>query len=157
MCTVQNFTDQTGYAFAFGGNDPTSPAKTFIGTSDFFLLDNFSNYSFWLFQYAFSAAATTIVAGTLAERCQMAAYLCYSLVLSGWVYPVVVHAIWSHNGWLSASSIDPLWSVGMVDFAGSAVVHITGGTTGLFATMILGARRGRYVCQKLRILDQIVQ
>ena len=134
-----------GYAFAFGNNDPTSTQKTFIGTSNFFLMNDFTNYSFWLFQYAFSAAATTIVAGTLAERCQMAAYLCYSCVLSGWVYPVVVHAIWSHNGFLSASSVNPLWGVGMVDFAGSAVVHITGGTTGLFATIILGARRGRYV------------
>ena len=39
--------------------------------------------AFWMFQYAFSAASATIVAGTLAERCQMAAYLCYSVMLTG--------------------------------------------------------------------------
>lgn len=54
-----------GYAFAFGGDNK------FIGNGSFFLMD-VDNLSFWLFQYAFSAASATIVAGTLAERCQMA-------------------------------------------------------------------------------------
>jgi Amt family ammonium transporter len=132
-----------GYAFAFGGQNENSPNKTFMGYANFFLID-VDDYAYWLFQYAFSAAAATIVAGTLAERCQMAAYLCYSVLLSGWVYPIVVHAVWNPNGFLSAHSIDPLWGTGMVDFAGSGVVHVTGGTTALFATMILGPRRGRF-------------
>jgi Amt family ammonium transporter len=132
-----------GYAFAFGGMDETSPNKTFVGSGNFFLID-VDDYAYWLFQYAFSAAAATIVAGTLAERCQMAAYLCYSVLLAGWVYPIVVHAIWNPNGFLSAHSVDPLWGTGMVDFAGSGVVHVTGGTTALFATIILGPRRGRF-------------
>jgi len=132
-----------GYAFAFGGENPASPQKTFIGHTNFFLM-NVDDYAFWFFQYAFSAAAATIVAGTLAERCQMAAYLCYSLMLTGWVYPVIAHAIWSTNGFLSASNVDPLWGVGMVDFAGSGVVHVTGGITALFATIILGPRKGRF-------------
>jgi Amt family ammonium transporter len=76
----------TGYGLAFGGqNDTTS--TTFIGTSDFASVGPSS--SFWFFQYTFSATSVTIVAGTLAERCQMAAYLCYSVVLAGFVYPVV--------------------------------------------------------------------
>jgi hypothetical protein len=58
----------------------------------------------------------------LAERCQMAAYLCYSVLLTGFVYPVVAHSIWSRNGFLSSGNVDPLLGVGMVDFAGSAVV-----------------------------------
>jgi len=132
-----------GYAFAFGGSDHDSSDKTFIGNANFFLKDE-DDYAFFLFQYAFSAASATIVAGTLAERCQMAAYLCYSVMLTGWVYPVVAHSIWSPNGFLSAYSIDPLWGVGMIDFAGSGVVHVTGGVTALFATMILGPRRGRF-------------
>jgi len=132
-----------GYALAFGGMDPDSPTKTFIGTKNFFLMD-VDDLAFWMFQYAFSAASATIVAGTLAERCQMAAYLCYSVMLTGWVYPVIAHAIWNPNGFLSANSVDPLWGVGMIDFAGSGVVHLTGGTTALFATMILGPRRGRF-------------
>lgn len=132
-----------GYAFAFGGDDPTDPKKTFIGTSNFFLMD-VEDLAFWLFQYAFSAASATIVAGTLAERCQMTAYLCYSILLGGFVYPVVAHSIWSPQGFLSATAVEPLWGVGMIDFAGSGVVHMTGGTTALFATMILGPRRGRF-------------
>jgi Amt family ammonium transporter len=142
-----------GYAFAFGrsGDDPDK--KTFIGTSNFFLMD-VEDYAFWLFQYAFSAASATIVAGTLAERCQMAAYLCYSVMLTGWVYPIIAHSVWSQQGWISAYAADPLWGVGMVDFAGSGVVHVTGGITALFATMILGPRRGRFHDDSGRRLDR---
>jgi ammonium transporter, Amt family len=117
---------------------------------------DFENYAFWMFQYAFSAASTTIVAGTLAERCQMAAYLCYSLLLAGFVYPVVSHAIWSPYGFLSAAVTkeNPLFGSGVVDFAGGGVVHFTGGTTALFATMILGPRRGRFHDDEGRKLDK---
>lgn len=141
-----------GYAFAFGdGSNPNG----FIGTTNFFLMD-FDDYSFWMFQYAFSAASATIVAGTLAERCQMAAYLCYSLLLAGFVYPVVSHSIWSHNGFLSSAvaNENPLFDSGVVDFAGGGVVHLTGGTTALFATMILGPRRGRFHDDEGRKLDK---
>jgi ammonium transporter, Amt family len=79
-----------GYAFAFGGQNE-STETTFIGTKSFASIDD---ASFWFFQYTFSATSVTIVAGTLAERCQMAAYLCYSIVLAGFVYPVVAHAVW---------------------------------------------------------------
>ena len=112
------------------------------------------DYSFWLFQFAFSAASCTIVAGTLAERCQMAAYFCYSLLLAGFAYPVIVHSIWSHHGFLSVYKEDPLFGIGVVDFAGGCVVHLTGGTTALFATMILGPRRGRFHDEQGRKLDK---
>lgn len=130
----------SGYAFSFGGQNERSDT-TFIGTTSF---GNIDDPAFWFFQYTFSATSVTIVAGTLAERCQMAAYLCYSVVLAGFVYPVVAHSIWSNNGFLSISNIDPFLDSGVVDFAGSGVVHITGGTTALLATMILGPRRGRF-------------
>jgi Amt family ammonium transporter len=86
----------------------------------------------------------TIVAGTLAERCQMAAYLCYSVVLVGIIYPVIAHAVWSNNGFLNHEKTNPLFGSGAIDFAGSGVVHLTGGITALFATTILGPRRGRF-------------
>lgn len=144
-----------GYAFAFGNTTaidaPTT--KSFMGTTNFFLV-GVEDLSFWFFQYVFSAAAVTIIAGTLAERCQMIAYLCYSLLLSGWVYPIIVHAIWSSRGFLSASAVDPLFGVGMVDFAGSGVVHLTGGTTALFAAIILGPRRGRFHDESGRRLEK---
>jgi ammonium transporter, Amt family len=138
-----------GFALAFGGSDPTSPTKTFIGTSNFFL-HGIEDYSFWIFQYAFSAASATIVAGALSERCQMTAYVAYSVVLTGLVYPVVAHAIWDAQGFLSAINVKPLFDVGLIDFAGSGVVHVTGGVTSLIAAAIIGPRRGRYVRQETK-------
>ena len=126
---------------AFGGqNDSTD--TTFIGTTDFVTTN--PSPAFWFFQFTFSATSVTIVAGTLAERCQMTAYMCYSLVLAGFVYPVVAHNVWSNNGFLSQTNINPLLDSGAIDFAGSGVVHLTGGTTALIATLILGPRRGRF-------------
>ena len=72
------------------------------------------------------------------------AYLCYSFILAGFVYPVVAHTVWSNNGFLSITNVSALLNVGSVDFAGSGVVHLTGGTTALLATLILGPRRGRF-------------
>ena len=96
-----------GYAFAYGGMDFSDPNKTFIGTENFFLM-GVDNLMFWLFQFAFAASSATIVAGTLAERCQMAAYLCYSLTLTGFVYPVVAHSVWSPQGFLNAKAVNPV-------------------------------------------------
>lgn len=131
-----------GYAFAFGG-DATGEGTTFIGTSNFFGTGDI-DLPFFFFQYTFCAASATIVAGTLAERCQMAAYLCYSFFLTGFIYPVVAHAGWSTTGFLSTANSSPMFGIGMIDFSGSGVVHLTGGTTALYATYILGSRRGRF-------------
>lgn len=141
-----------GYAFSFGGGADATQ-KTFIGTSNFFSLGDIDP-AFWFFQYAFSATSVTIVAGTLAERCQMAAYLCYSIFLVGFVYPVVAHAIWSQNGFLSTFNASPFNSIGVLDFAGSGVVHLTGGTTACIATYILGPRRGRFYDSRGKPLDK---
>ena len=141
-----------GYAFAFGGTFG-STETTFIGKENFFLM-GVENDSFWLFQFAFCATSATIVAGTLAERCQMTAYLAYSIMLAAFVYPVVVHSIWSQSGFLSANNVNPLWGSGVVDFAGSCVVHITGGMTALIATLILGPRTGRFYDLKGKPLDE---
>eukprot|EP00339_Tiarina_fusa_P026250 CAMPEP_0117032456 /NCGR_PEP_ID=MMETSP0472-20121206/23262_1 /TAXON_ID=693140 ORGANISM="Tiarina fusus, Strain LIS" /NCGR_SAMPLE_ID=MMETSP0472 /ASSEMBLY_ACC=CAM_ASM_000603 /LENGTH=575 /DNA_ID=CAMNT_0004741095 /DNA_START=30 /DNA_END=1757 /DNA_ORIENTATION=- len=133
-----------GYAFAFGdGSNPNG----FIGTTNFFLMD-VEDYTFWIYQYAFSAASATIVAGTLAERCKMGAYAYYTTIVSGFVYPVVVHVIWSNYGVLSPFKENPFLGAGVIDFAGSGVVHMTGGCIALIATWVLGPRRGRFHDEK---------
>ena len=131
-----------GYAFAWGGSG-IEEETTFIGTENFFLMD-VQNKAFWLFQFAFAATSATIVAGTLAERCQMISYLLYSTALTAFIYPVIVHAIWNKNGFLSSYNANPLLGIGTIDFAGSIVVHITGGLTALIAAWLLGPRKGRF-------------
>ena len=64
-----------------------------------------------------------------------------------------MHAIWSPQGFLSAHRENPLWGCGFVDFAGSTVVHFTGGFTALIATYLLGPRRGRFYDTRGKLLD----
>ena len=134
-----------GYSFAFG------TGNSFIGSSNgLYLLNdvvNGTDYIDFFFQFAFAASAATIVAGTIAERCKMAAYFCYALMLTSFVYPVVVHSLWSDQGFLSAFAEDPFRGVGMIDFAGSGVVHMTGGMCALIGAIVLGPRQGRFYDQ----------
>mmetsp|Transcript_15455 Transcript_15455/g.34699 ORF Transcript_15455/g.34699 Transcript_15455/m.34699 type:complete len:212 (+) Transcript_15455:71-706(+) len=111
-----------GYAFAYGGEDPDT--VTFIGNKHFLLHDSTIYFQKWFFNFSFAATTATIVAGTIAERCQMIAYLGYSLLITGFVYPVVVHAVWSESGFLSAFNTNPLLGYGMIDHAGSGVVCV---------------------------------
>jgi Amt family ammonium transporter len=78
----------------------------------------------------------------------------YSIFMVSLVYPVVVHALWSENGFLSNSLAKPLLGVGALDYAGGAVVHYTGGVTALVATWVLGARKGRFTNSKGELLDK---
>jgi Amt family ammonium transporter len=131
-----------GYAFAYGGDNAGS--KTFVGNAGFFLQGDDIRLENWFFQFAFACALSSIVAGTIAERTQMKAYLMYSVFLAGFVYPVVAHAFWSSNGFLSNTATDPLWGSGAIDLAGSGPVHMTGGVTALAAALVLGPRIGRF-------------
>jgi ammonium transporter, Amt family len=131
-----------GYGLAYGHTGMET--SSFVGNANFFLSGDV-NLAVFFFQYAFSATCVTIIAGTLAERCRMTAYFAYSVYLTGFVYPIVVHNVWSAQGYFSLfNQENALVGIGMVDFAGSGVVHMTGGCTALFATYILGPRQGRF-------------
>jgi Amt family ammonium transporter len=97
----------------------------------------------FFFQYTFAAAAATIVSGAVAERCQLVAYLVYSFGITGMVYPVIAHWVWDANGFLCASNPKAILS-GVIDFAGSGVVHMTGGWAALVGAKVLGPRLGRF-------------
>ncbi|KAK4266248.1 hypothetical protein QN277_027198 [Acacia crassicarpa] len=131
-----------GFAFAFG-----APSNVFIGRHSFGLTDFPSrdfDYSYFLYQWAFAIAAAGITSGSIAERTQFVAYLIYSSFLTGFVYPVVSHWIWSSDGWANAGRSDPLFGSGAIDFAGSGVVHMVGGIAGLWGALIEGPRIGRF-------------
>lgn len=84
----------------------------------------------------------------------MAAYLFYSFFLVGFVYPVVAHAYWSTNGFLSAFAGTPLFGQGIIDLAGSGPVHLVGGVAALVMTVILGPRKGRFYDDEGILLDE---
>lgn len=142
----------TGYAFAYGGE--TDEAKwTFIGHTNFFLTGDV-DFGYWFFQFAFACALSSIVAGTIAERCQMKGYLFYSFFLVGFAYPVVAHAFWSTNGFLANTTKEPMFGSGAIDFAGSGPVHMMGGVTALMAAIVLGPRMGRFYDERGQLLEE---
>ncbi len=89
----------------------------------------------FLFQAAFAAAAATIVSGAVAGRTKFVGYLAYSAIITAVLYPMIVSWKWG-GGWLD--------SLGFVDFAGSGLVHMTGGFAALAGAIVLGPRIGKY-------------
>lgn len=123
-----------GYGLMFG-----SDAGGLIGTDNFIVRilgqSDTSSFAFWIFQAVFAATAATIVSGAVAERIKFKNYLIYSVFITALIYPVVGHWIWG-GGWLA--------NMGMIDFAGSTVVHSVGGWAGLAGAIMLGPRLGKY-------------
>ena len=89
----------------------------------------------WFFQMVFVATAASIVSGALAERVKMWPFFLFTLVLTAFIYPVVGAWTWG-GGWLA--------SMGFQDFAGSTIVHGTGGWAALAGMLVLGPRLGKF-------------
>ena len=102
----------------------------------------------FFFQYCFAAAATSIISGAVAGRITITAYFVYSGVVVTCIYPVVVHWVWDNEGWLCAWGSRATYG-GVIDFAGSGVVHMTGGFCAITAATILGPRKGRFTHPEL--------
>jgi Amt family ammonium transporter len=134
-----------GYAIAFGGN--FSGLGSYFGGDGWFLLGDgvftygtLDKFVFFTFQVAFAATAATIVSGGMAERTKFKSYILFSAVISAVIYPVVVRWQWG-GGWLF--QLDTPFH----DFAGSAIVHMTGGIAAAVGAKYLGPRRGRYTAE----------
>jgi Amt family ammonium transporter len=89
----------------------------------------------FFFQLVFAGTAATIVSGCVAERIKYFAFIAFSFIIVGLIYPIVGHWIWG-GGWLA--------SKGFLDFAGSTQVHSIGGWAGLAGILALGPRYGKY-------------
>jgi Amt family ammonium transporter len=133
-----------GFALAFGGAGWFAGTEgTFLGTTDpsAFPAMEFSQAAVpakFFFQFVFCAVSLAIVWGTTIERIKFGAYIIYAVVFSALIYPIISHWIFG-GGWLQAAS-----GLGMQDFAGSTVVHLTGATAALAALILLGPRHGKY-------------
>ncbi len=153
-----------GYAFQMGGvgalaqyNGPDImhnmvefslfgyPFKV-LGYKGFFLAGEANDMSIlgmFLFQMVFMDTAATIPTGALAERWKFSAFMIYGLFISMFLYPVFACWVWG-GGWLSQLGVNFGLGNGHIDFAGSSVVHMTGGMTALAGAIVLGPRIGKF-------------
>ena len=133
-----------GFALAFGtGNAIVGTQGWFLAVSPDQVNDVYGGLSWtqvplsakFLFQVAFCAVSLAVVWGTMLERTKFAVYVIFAVVFAGLIYPTVGHWIWG-GGWLG--------ELGMQDFAGSTVVHLSGAMAALAGTILLGPRLGKY-------------
>ena len=124
-----------GYNLAYGIPEGGYIGK-FIPWSDASAVDTgYSDGSDWYFQMVFCATTVSIVSGTMAERIKLWPFFLFAAILSGILYPIVMGWQWG-GGWLA--------SIGFSDFAGSTLVHSTGGAAALAGAIIIGPRLGRF-------------
>ena len=100
------------------------------------IASDYSTMSDWFFQMVFVATAASIVSGALAERVHLWSFFAFTLVLTAVIYPIVGAWTWG-GGWLDA--------LGFQDFAGSTIVHGTGGWAALAGALVIGPRRGKFL------------
>jgi Amt family ammonium transporter len=138
------------------GNDPTLSEEFTItlaghpfglfGMKGFFL--PFADYTpgvaaMFLFQMVFMDTTATIPTGAMAERWKFISFVLFSFVISTLIYPVYANWVWG-GGWLSMMGKNFGLGHGHVDFAGSSVVHLTGGVAAFVGAKIMGPRIGKY-------------
>src|SRR3989441_6872546 len=100
-------------------------------------------FAYFLFQMVFMDTAATIPTGALAERWKFSAFAVFSVFVGAFIYPIYANWTWG-GGWLAMLGKNLGLGHGHVDFAGSSVVHMTGGVMAFVAAALLGPRRGKY-------------
>ena len=124
-----------GYNLAYGIPEGGYIGK-FLPWSDASKIETgYSDASDWYFQMVFCATTVSVVSGALAERIKLWPFLLFAAILSGIIYPIVMGWKWG-GGWLAAANFQ--------DFAGSTLVHSTGGAAALAGAFLLGPRLGRF-------------
>jgi len=117
-----------------------------FGTKGFFLSGDTYDvgvFALFLFQMVFMDTAATIPTGSMAERWKFSSFIVFAFFMSMFAYPLYANWVWG-GGWLSALGANFGLGHGHVDFAGSSVVHMTGGVAALAGAIVLGPRIGKF-------------
>jgi Amt family ammonium transporter len=117
-----------------------------FGTTGFFLTGvayTAPVFAYFLFQMVFMDTTATIPTGALAERWKFVSFAVFSVFVGAFIYPIYANWVWG-GGWLANLGKNFGLGHGHVDFAGSSVVHLTGGVMALVTCKLLGPRRGKY-------------
>ncbi|MBB3188755.1 ammonium transporter [Microbacter margulisiae] len=116
-----------------------------FGTKGFFLngVYDVGVFGLFLFEMVFMDTTATIPTGSMAERWKFSAFAIYGIVVGAVIYPVFGNWVWG-GGWLSQLGANFGLGHGDVDFAGSSVVHMTGGVLALVGAKMIGPRLGKY-------------
>src|SRR6202022_105798 len=135
-----------GYALMLGGVREWPSLGAAVGASKFALVSvahDPSSLAMFLFATVFMDTAATIPTGAMAERWKFSSFMVYGLFMSMFLYPLYGNWVWG-GGWLATLGASAGLGHGHVDFAGSTVVHMTGGVTALAGTLALGPRVGKF-------------
>lgn len=109
-------------------------ANSFIGVGGIMLL-NIKRTFIYFVQMSYALSANFIWNSSLSGRMCLGGYIYFTMLLTAFVYPVVAHWTWDPLGWLAK------WGpVGVIDFAGAAIVHVFAGSTTLILVKLLGPR-----------------
>lgn len=115
--------------FLLPASEPVTAAMVHAGEADY------AHFADFFFQVVFVATAMSIVSGAVAERMKLWSFFIFTVVLTGFIYPI--QGLWSWGGGFLAD-------LGYADYAGSGIVHMAGAAAALAGVIMLGPRKGKY-------------